>query len=67
MSNSRREKLEKCAYCGGTVSTRCGYGGILFFDCPDCGACVSFKNVKYPLRIQADNPVACFNRRHTKK
>lgn len=55
--------IENCAYCGGKVMTRYGYGGILFFDCRDCGACVSFKNTQYPLRIQADDPVACFNRR----
>lgn len=62
-----RTRLEKCAYCGGEVTTRCGVGGILFFDCPACGACVSFKNIKYPFRTQADNPVACFNRRYVSK
>lgn len=64
MSDVRRTRLEKCAYCGGKVTIRCGNGGILFFDCPDCGACVSFKNVRYPFRPQADDPIACFNRRH---
>lgn len=67
MSGSARRELEKCAYCGGAVSTRYGYGGILFFDCYTCGACVSFKNVKYPLRFQADDPIACFNRRHVSR
>ncbi len=67
MSDSNKTKLEKCAYCGGKITTRCGYGGILFFDCHDCGACVSFKNIKYPLRMQADNPVACFNRRYSRR
>lgn len=56
-------EVEICAYCGGKITTRIGYGGILFFDCHSCGACVSFKNIKYPLRLQADDPVACFNRR----
>lgn len=64
--NGMKTRLEKCAYCGGKVTARCGYGGITFFDCLDCGACTSFKNVKYPLRVQADNPVACFNRRYNK-
>lgn len=66
MRESPKIELEKCAYCGGKITTRCGFGGILFFDCYDCGACVSFKNVKYPLCMQADNPVACFNRRYTR-
>lgn len=64
MSVAKGSRLEKCAYCGGIVTTRCGYGGILFFDCATCGACVSFKNAKYPFRVQADDPVACFNRRY---
>lgn len=56
-------EVESCAYCGGKITTRIGYGGILLFDFHSCGACVSFKNIKYPLRFQADDPVACFNRR----
>lgn len=60
-------RIENCAYCGGKVSTRCGYGGILFFDCPGCGACVSFKNIRRPFRIQADNPISCFNRRYGRR
>lgn len=67
MSDSGNTTIEKCAYCGGTVTTRCGYGGILFFDCPNCGACVSFKNIRYPFRVQADNPIACFNRRYGRR
>lgn len=64
MKERTAARLERCAYCGGNVKIRCGYMGITFFDCTDCGACVSFKNLKYPLRLQADNPVACFNRRY---
>jgi len=57
-------RLERCAYCGGKITVRCGYMGLTIFDCHMCGACVSFRNTKYPLRVQADNPVACFNRRY---
>lgn len=52
-----------CPFCGGNVVRRIGYGGILFFDCWRCGACVSFKNMRNRMKMQADDPIACFNRR----
>ena len=67
MSNSKKVRIERCAHCGGKVTIRCGHMGILFFDYPDCGACVSFKNIRYPFRVQADNPIACFNRRYGRR
>ena len=67
MRDGRKTRIENCAYCGGKITTRYGYGGILFFNCPGCGACVSFKNIKHPLRIQVDDPISCFNRRHIKE
>lgn len=66
MIETRKSGVDRCAYCGGKVTIRTGYGGITFFDCHDCGACVSFKNIKYPLRLQADDPIACFNRRFSR-
>lgn len=56
-------ETQGCPFCGSTVQRRIGYGGILLFDCWKCGACVSFKNMRNPKKIQADDPIACFNRR----
>lgn len=67
MSDSRKIGIERCAYCGGNVTTRCGEKGILYFDCHDCGATTRFKNIRYPFRVQADNPIACFNRRYGRR
>lgn len=55
--------LKHCPFCGKHIVRRIGYGGILFFDCWSCGACVSFKNIRNPMKMQADDPIACFNRR----
>ena len=53
----------RCPFCAGKVDTRIGHGMIMFFDCQDCGACVSFKDLEHPLRFQVPDPVAAFNRR----
>lgn len=65
MNENGKIRIKKCAYCGGEITARYGSNGILFFDCHSCGACVRFKNVNYPFRVQADNPVGCFNNRYT--
>lgn len=68
MSEEKRNRLEKCPpFAAGRSRSATGIWGFCFSTAPDCGVCVSFKSIRYPFRVQADNPVACFNRRYRRR
>lgn len=54
--------MKRCPFCAGRITLDREIGRLLFL-CGACGAVVWFKNLKYPLKTQADDPVLAWNRR----
>ena len=49
--NRTHEALRPCPFCGMPVLSRVASSGKRFFDCPGCGACISFDDADYALVI----------------